>query len=198
MSFVARPSRALYDRWARFTESRAAAPVLFAWAVAEATVWPILPDALLAPLMLARRTRRLWLVAACIAVMTLGGIVTVLVAHWAPGFALDLLRGLPLVTEEQIRGGADGIRDHGAAGFLIQPVSGIPFKAWAVAAGVQDLSPVPVIAAFVLARGVRMAAIALLFGGIAHLTGERLRDWFAVVAVLYVAGFLFVFVRIVL
>src|SRR5687767_302447 len=156
MSFVARPSHALYDGWARFAESRAAAPVLFAWAVAEATVWPILPDALLAPLILARRTRRLWLVAACIAGMTLGGIVTVLVAHWAPSFALDLLRDLPLVTEEQVRGAADGVRDHGAAGFLIQPVSGIPFKAWAVAAGVQDLSPLPVIAAFVVARGVRM------------------------------------------
>ena len=198
MSFVTRPSHALYDRWARFAESRAAAPVLFGWAVAEATVWPILPDALLAPLMLARRTRRLWLVAACIAGMTLGGVVTVLVAHWAPGFALDLLRDLPLVTAEQIRAGADGVRDHGAAGFLIQPVSGIPFKAWAVAAGVQDLSPALVIGAFILARGLRMAATALLFAAIARLLGPRLREWFAVVAALYVVGFAFVFVRIVL
>jgi len=198
VSSVARPSRALFDRWAQFAESRAAAPVLFAWAVAEATVWPILPDALLAPLMLARRTRRLWLVAACVAGMTLGGILTVLVAHWAPGFAPDLLRDLPLMTEEQIRGAADGVREHGAAGFLIQPVSGIPFKAWATAAGVQGLSPVLVIPAFIVARGLRMAATALLFGAIARLLGPRLRDWFAVVAVLYAAGFAFVFARIVL
>jgi len=198
VSFVARTSGTLYDRWARFAESRAAAPVLFAWAVAEATVWPILPDALLAPLMLARRTRRLWLVAACVAGMTLGGIVTVLVAYWAPAFALDLLRDLPLVTADQISGAADGVRDHGAAGFLIQPVSGIPFKAWAAAAGAQELSPLLVIGAFIVARGLRMAATALLFGAIGRLLGPRLRDWFAVVAVLYVAGFAFVFVRIVL
>jgi len=198
VSFVGRSSRALYGRWARFAESRTAAPLLFAWAVAEATVWPILPDALLAALMLARRTRRLWLLAACVAGMTLGGIATVLVAHWAPGFALDLLRDLPLMTEEQVRGAADGVRDHGAAGFLVQPVSGIPFKAWATMAGVQSLSPVLVIPAFIVARGLRMAATALLFGALARLLGPWLRDWFAVVAVLYVASFAFVFARIVL
>lgn len=96
MAFITSLSHALHDRWQRFAEGRAALPVLFAWALLEATLWPIVPDAMLAPMALVRRAGRWRLVAACIAGMALGGVVTVLVAHWAPGFALDLLRDLPL------------------------------------------------------------------------------------------------------
>ena len=198
MRFVARPSHALYDRWTRFVESRAALPVLFAWAVAEATVWPILPDFLLAPMMLVARARRRLLVAACVAGMTVGGLVTVLVAHWAPGFALDLLRDLPLVTTDQITGAAQGLDDRGAAGFLVQPVSGIPFKAWATMAGVKGIGPALVIPAFIVARGTRMIATAVIGGVLGHVLRRWLRDWFVVVAAIYLTGFALVFVSLVL
>ncbi|MGE4606957.1 MAG: hypothetical protein AAEJ52_09475, partial [Myxococcota bacterium] len=43
-------SRAAFDRWEGFARSRAGLSVLFVWALAEATVWPIIPDALLVPM----------------------------------------------------------------------------------------------------------------------------------------------------
>jgi len=195
---VTRLSHAMYDAWQRFSERSIALVLLLAWAMAEATVWPILADALLAPLALVRRTRPWALAGACIAGMAIGGIVTVLVASAAPGFALDLLRDLPLITDAHLAGADRRLADHGVAGFLVQPVSGIPFKAWAVMAGQQDLSPWLVIPAFVAARAMRMLVIA----GTAHLLGRALRrllrDWFAVVALLYVALFAIGFAAVVL
>lgn len=138
------------------------------------------------PLALVRRIRPWTLAGVCIAGMALGGIVTVLVARASPGFALELLRGLPLITDAHLEGASRQLADHGVAGFLIQPVSGIPFKAWAVMAGQRGLSPYMVIPTFVAARATRM----LMIAWVAHVLGRalrhRVRDWFAVIGLLYV------------
>lgn len=194
---VTRTSHAMYDGWRAFGDSRAAVVLIFVWALGEATVFPVLADFLLAALLLVGRRR--WVLAgACIAGMALGGIVSVLVARASPGFALDLLRDLPLVTESHIVRADRELADHGAAGFFLQPVSGIPFKAWAVLAGRQELSPWLVIPVFIVARSARM----LLIAGVAAILGRvlerELRDWFAVVAVAYVVLFTAGFALVVL
>jgi len=196
---IRRASHALYDAIERFSATRGALALLFVWAVAEATVWPLLADFALAPLALVCAGRRTWaLAAAAIAGMAVGGIVSVLVSSAWPGFALDLLRDLPLLTEAHIAGARDELADRGVAGFLVQPWSGIPFKAWAVMAGQQGLAPLLVIGTFIAARATRMlitAAVARLLG---RAGGGWLRDWFAVVAVLYLAVFVAGFAAIVL
>lgn len=195
---IKRRSNAMYDAWQRFSERRIALALLLVWAMAEATVWPILAEFVLVPLVLVRRTRPWTLAGACIAGMAVGGIVTVLVARSSPDFALELLRELPLVTGDHLESAARQLADHGVAGFLIQPWSGIPFKAWAVMAGQQGLAPWLVIPTFVAARATRM----VLTAGIAHLLGRalgrRLRDWFAVVVALYLVLFATGFVAVVL
>jgi membrane protein YqaA with SNARE-associated domain len=191
-------SHRAYDGWQRFSESRAAAVLIFVWALGEATVSPILADFLLAALMAVSRARRLLLVGACLAGMAVGGIVTVVVARTSPGFALDLLRDLPLVTESHIQRSGEQLAEHGVAGFFLQPVSGIPFKAWAVMAGQQGLAVWLVIPAFIVARAIRMVAIAALAQSIGGALQRGLRDWFAVVAVAYVVLFAAGFVAVVL
>lgn len=182
-------SQGLFDRWERFSESRAALALLFVWAVAEATVWPIIADFLLVPMALVRRSRFRALMAAVLAGMSIGGIVTVLAAHLFPGVTLDLLRHLPLVGEAQIQRASALLDEHGAAGFLIQPVSGIPFKVCAVIAGGQGISPALVIPAFIVARAARMLANGAIAAVVGRLLRPRLRDWFVVVAALYVVLF---------
>lgn len=189
----------MHDALQRFSERRIALALLLAWAMAEATVWPILAEFLLVPLALVRRPRPWALAGACIAGMAIGGVVTVFVAHDSPDFALGLLRDLPLlITDAHLEGSARQLADHGVAGFLIQPWSGIPFKAWAVMAGQQGLAPWLVIPTFVAARTTRM----LMTAAIAHLLGRalrrRLRDWFAVVALLYLVLFATGFAAVVL
>jgi hypothetical protein len=49
---------------------------MFAWAVAEATAWPIIPDALLVPMAAGARRRFYVPLDAAVAGMALGGILT--------------------------------------------------------------------------------------------------------------------------
>jgi len=195
---VRRASHATYDSWRRFSNSRAAVALIFVWAFGEATVFPILADFLLAAMLVMGGARRWVLAGACIAGMAIGGIVTVLVARAAPGFALELLRDLPLITESHISRAGEQLADHGVAGFLVQPVSGIPFKAWAVMAGEQRLSPWLVILVFIAARAARMLAIAVLAQLLGRALGRRLRDWFAPLALAYVVLFCAGFAAVVL
>ena len=179
----------MYDGWRSFAASRTAAILVFVWAVGEATVFPILADSLLAALLIVLPARRWILLGACIAGMAAGGIVTVLVARAAPGFAIDVLRDLPLVTQSHIERAGRMLAEDGVAGFAVQPVSGIPFKVWAVVAGQQALAPWFVIPAFIAARSARMMLIAVAAGVLGRLLACWLRDWFVVFAVAYVLLF---------
>jgi membrane protein YqaA with SNARE-associated domain len=179
----------LYDGWRAFAGSRAAVILVFAWAMGEATVFPILADFLLVALLIVIPARRWMLLGACLAGMALGGIVTVLVAHSAPGFALDVLHELPLVTESHIRRADRLLVEHGIAGFVLQPLSGIPFKVWAVVAGQQALTPWLVIPAFIAARSARMALIGVGAWLLGRGFARPLRDWFVLVTVAYVLVF---------
>ena len=183
-------SHALFDRWARFAGSRAAVVLLFAWAFAEATVWPILADFLLVALALAVPGRLRVLLPAIVAGMALGGLVSVLTAHQFPAFAMDVVRELPLVRDVQVERARDLLDEHGAfLGFLYQPISGVPFKIWAAVAGDERLPPGVVITAFVLGRSARMLATGGVAAGAGHLLRRYVRDWFAAIAPLYVLAF---------
>lgn len=187
---VRRLSRTGYDRWERFVTGRPGLLLLFLWAVAEATVWPILPDFLLLPMGLAARRRTARLLPAALAGMALGGVCTFISATLAPDAMLRLLHHLPLLTSAQIGGAHTRLAAHGAAAFWLQPWSGIPFKAWAVAAGSMALNPAQVIPIFIVARGLRLSLVAL----VAALVGERfrglIRECALLLAVAYVVLFL--------
>ena len=114
-------SHAAFDRWEQVAGSRAAVVVMAAWAIAEATVWPIIPAALLVPLSIAHRRRYYIRLAAAVAGMALGGIGLYLFAYEAPQRALLLLRHLPLVGNKHIASAHASMAAHGAAAFLIQP-----------------------------------------------------------------------------
>lgn len=186
LAALKRASHKMYEGWQHFSDSRAATVLIFVWALGEATVFPILADFLLAALLVVSRARRWALAGACVAGMAIGGVVAVIVARTSPSFALDFLRDLPLITESHLRRADEQLTDHGVAGFFIQPISGIPFKAWAVTAGQQGLAAWLVIPAFVAARTVRMVATAALAQLVGRALQRELRDWFALVAVAYV------------
>jgi len=111
-------SRAAFDRWEGFARSRAGLAVLFVWALAEATVWPIIPDALLVPMVVGARRAfpRLWL--AAVTGSTLGGVALYLFALQAPGVALDLLKQLPAVRPRDAGPSGRSPGGTGAAGVL--------------------------------------------------------------------------------
>ena len=160
-----RPER---ERWharaGRFARSRAALALGFAWGWCEALFFPIVPDLYLAPLAMAAPRRTVPLVLSATAGSVLGGAV----AHsLGPGWSSPLLAGAPLVTPRMIASAEMWLDDLGPRGLLRQPLSGIPYKVFALSS--RDLGSVPFVGYSLLARGARLAAVGGLFacGGMA-------------------------------
>jgi undecaprenyl-diphosphatase len=197
LGFLRQHSRTSFAVWERRSASNGAARLLFAWAAGEATVWPILPDFLLIPLVVGEPRRAIRLLARSIAGMALGGSCLYLFAFRQPAAAIRLLRHLPMVRAGAINRAHNDLAAHGLTTFLFQPFTGVPFKVWALLAGSEGRSPLRAIPLFIFARGMRMAALTL----VARMIGERarpfLRDNFLVVAALYLVGFFSVWWRLV-
>jgi membrane protein YqaA with SNARE-associated domain len=187
--------RVAFDWWERFASTRRASVLLFAWALAEATFWPIIPDFLLVPLAVGMSVaggRRFYLPLACaISGAALGGTIMFLLAYLAPNEALAKLRYLPFVRDAQIHTVSAQLATDGPLAFFVQPWSGIQFKVWGIVAGAQGIAPWQAIPAFIVARGLRMA----LFATLARLLAARftgfVRDNSIFLAGIYVVLFFF-------
>lgn len=185
-----RACRAAYDRWARLASGRVGVPLMLAWAFAEATVWPIIPDFLLVPLAAVAGRRLPRLLLAAIGGMALGGAVTYLFAWFAPEPARTLLLQLPTVNERQLAFTHDRLARDGVSAFVAQPWSGVSYKVWGVVAADNGIPPWSAIPVFVLARAFRLA----LTGTVAWLVGRRFQPWLRdrslAVALIYLVLFL--------
>jgi membrane protein YqaA with SNARE-associated domain len=73
--------RALFDRWERIASGRAATGIMFVWAVAEATVWPVIPDFLLVLIAAGNRRRFYVPLAAAVLGSAVGGSAIFLLAY---------------------------------------------------------------------------------------------------------------------
>lgn len=151
----------LHQRVARFARSRAALWLLFGWSFAEAMWWPIIPDFLVAPLALAAPGR--WIV---LAVAATGGSVLGGVAAFHLGSVGEwLASSAPLLTPRMHEQAATWMSDAGAGALLQQPLSGIPYKVFALQAAQAGLSPLGFGAMSIVARGLRIGAVAAIFAG---------------------------------
>jgi 1-acyl-sn-glycerol-3-phosphate acyltransferase len=167
-------SPSAFDRWERFASGPAAATLLAIWALAEATVWPIIPDFLLAPVAAGSRRSFCVPLAATIAGTAFGGVILLLFAYSSPAEAEALLGNLPLVTDHQISVASARLEDLGTPAFLMQPWSGVPFKVWGVQAAVHQLDFRLVVPAFIAGRAIRMAMVA----GVSRIAAGLFRGFF--------------------
>jgi len=154
------PKRSLYERMGRFARSRAAIALVFVWSVVEALWWPLIPDFLVAPLAIAAPSRALVLAGTA----TLGSVTGGVVAFHLGEVGELLAAHAPLVTPAMHEQAATWMNDEGAMGLLRQPLSGIPYKAFALRAADQ-LSLGGFVAFSALARGLRIVAVAAIFAG---------------------------------
>jgi membrane protein YqaA with SNARE-associated domain len=165
--------------------------------MAEATVWPILADFLLVPLVLGRPRRAGKHLAGAVTGMALGGIGLYLFAFQWPARGRRLLSRLPTVHAAAIDRAEKGLAAHGLAIFIFQPISGVPFKVWALLAGSEGRSPLRAIPLFIVARAARMAIVTLTVRIIGVRYRPFLRDYFLFLMTIYLAGFLYVWRRLI-
>lgn len=183
--------KSLYHWTLLQAEKPRALGVLFGMSFAESFFFPIPPDTLLAPIVLARRAW--WWLAALIC--TIGSVVGGLVGYYIGKFAFDAL-GRPLLSLLGKEGSLDTFEQtFNAFSWQIVFLAGftpIPYKVFTIASGAFDIAlPVFVIAS-VVSRGGRFFLVALvvaLLGPIAKPLIEKYFGWFTLAAgLLVVAG----------
>jgi membrane protein YqaA with SNARE-associated domain len=161
------PSAPVRRRVAVLARSGAGLAVVAAWSLAEAIWWPLVPELALFPLLLAAPRAGVRLIPAAVLASMVGGLCT---------FALGTVGAAPpapLVTERMRVAVAQQTAAEGACAVRHQPLSGIPFKVYAAAAGRAGVEPLRFLGAAVGHRGVRIASV----GAACAVLGVALRRW---------------------
>ena len=145
--------RQLYDRVMVLSATRWAVPVLAAVSFAEASFFPVIPEVMLGPMVLARRERAFWYAFVCTVASVVGGLF---------GYAIGVF--LQPVGEAILRifghgHGMDAYRAWFAAnGFwviLLKGFTPIPFKLVTIASGIARFSLWQFVLAAMITRGAR-------------------------------------------
>lgn len=188
-SALLRECRVAFDWWERFARSRIGHIIMFFWALGEATVWPIIPDALLVPMALAARHTFPRLLLSAVLGSALGGTAIYLFAFSQPEAGLGLLAHLPVVSNAMIDRAGALLVEQGPGAFWAQPWSGNSYKIFAVLGAAQGLDPWQVMPISIAARALRMGVNSGVAAFVAWPLRGFLRDFFLFLAVAYLVLF---------
>lgn len=185
----------LYGRVMTLARHRRAMWWLGGVSFAESSVFPIPPDIMLIPMVLADRARAWTAAAVCTAASVAGGLAGYLI-----GYALWEAVGAPLVAlygyEAKMGDFAARYREWGAWIVFIAGITPFPYKVITIASGVAALDVAVFAAASVLSRGLRFfleAALLWRFGAPVRRFVERHMGLLGIVFVVtLVGGFLLV------
>ena len=144
----------LYAILIALAATRAAPAWLFVTAFAEASFFPLPPDLMLIPMILARPRRAWWLAAVCTAGSVAGGAL----GYWI-GYALFDAVARPVVhafhADRQYAAVLALYARYGFEAILIKGLTPIPFKLVTIAAGAAHLALGPFFLACIITRGGR-------------------------------------------
>jgi membrane protein YqaA with SNARE-associated domain len=182
----------MYERLVALTKHRFAEPILAAICFAEASMIPIFPEIMLAPMILTDRRRAWRLAAICTVSSVLGGML-----GYAIGFFLFESVGRPIINFYGAGGGfeslAHSFNDNGALMVLIGALSPIPYKVITITSGVTGMDLWTFIIFGIVGRGLRYlipCALLYFFGPAATALIEKHKKtavWVMLIAI--VVGF---------
>jgi len=157
----------LYERVIRWSGHRHAPRYLAALSFTESSFFPIPPDVMLAPMVLARRDRAWYLAGLTTLASVLGGLLGYLI-----GWLLFDQLGEPLIAfyqaEEQFAVVREWFDRYGVWVVFLAGFSPIPYKLFTVTSGLMSMALVPFILASAVGRGARFFLVA----GLIHWGGE--------------------------
>jgi membrane protein YqaA with SNARE-associated domain len=187
--------RAMYDMTLRLAATRYALGVLAVVSFMESSVFPIPPDVLLIPMVLAA-PHRAWLIAGvCTVASVLGGGF----GYWIGAALLETV-GRPVLEMygkwDYFAEFAARYNDFGAWAVLFAGVTPFPYKVITIASGATGLDVMTFMVSSVIARGLRFFLVAALlwkFGPpIRDFIEKRLGLMFTIAMVLLIGGFVMV------
>ena len=146
----------------------------FVWGFAEATIFFVVPDILLSWLALRSVKRAL---TASVWVMTgalLGGTCIWILGRLDAGSGATAFAALPAISEAMITNVREQLVASGPVAILFGPISGTPYKIYALQAGSLGIGIVPFILISIPARLIRFIMVIALVSAVGHLLGRWL------------------------
>ncbi len=185
--------RRLYD----WTFSLAASPHAL-WFLAiisfvESSFFPIPPDVLMIPMIIARPNRAFLIATVCLVASVLGALLGYYI-----GYGLFESIGRPILElygkDDSFAQMSETFNEYGAWAVIVAGVTMLPFKVITIASGVTGLSIPVFIVSSIIARAIRFYLVALLlwkFGApIRDFIEKRLTLMFTLFCVILIGGFL--------
>ncbi len=164
--------RRLYDWVMRLAGHRHAVPALAAVSFAESSFFPIPPDVMLVPMILANRARAWFIATVCTISSVLGGLF-----GYAIGYYLFDAVGQPLVDfygyGEKFATFQSWYNEYGLLIVFVAGITPLPYKVFTIASGVTGLPLLTFAAGSLVSRGLRFFIEAALLWWI----GEPIRTF---------------------
>jgi membrane protein YqaA with SNARE-associated domain len=161
----------LYDACLRWAKHKYATTYLAVLTFAESVFFPIPPDVMLAPMVLARREKAWFLAGITSIASVVGGI-----AGYMLGVFLYEPVVLPFVEMMGYQGKLDTIIDYfnqyGVWVVFLAGFTPIPYKLFTVSAGMLSMAFLPFVVASAIGRAMRFYLVA----GILYFGGEKMED----------------------
>ncbi|RKX22935.1 MAG: DedA family protein [Candidatus Zixiibacteriota bacterium] len=203
-------TRQLYDWVLKWGKSDYALPALFILAFAEASFFPIPPDALLIALCMGAYKKWFKFATICSVGSVLGGVAGYLIGMLAfdtiGEVMLDFSATLAGTSSEELLSQAQyWFNEKEVWGMLVGPwavgIAGftpIPYKVFTISAGFFNMSFIPFLAASLISRTLRFFIVAGLIGLLYKKFGDKIKDfidkyfnWLAIgFVILLILGFL--------
>jgi membrane protein YqaA with SNARE-associated domain len=153
--------RRLYDWVMRLAQHRRAIPAMGVVSFAESSFFPIPPDVMLVPMVLANRQKAFTIAAVCTVTSVLGGLL-----GYAIGYYFFETIGAWVVKTYGLQAGMekfrDGFAEWGTWIILIKGLTPIPYKLVTIASGAAHFDLFTFVWASIVTRGVRFFAVAAL------------------------------------
>ncbi len=181
--------RSTYDKIIALSAHRQAEPILAGVAFVESSFFPIPPDAMLIPMILARPERAWHIAAFCTIASVLGGIL-----GYAIGFYAFETFGKAVIQFYGLGHDFDAFRDAyqhwGLWIILIKGMTPIPYKLVTIASGLAGYDFWTFVAASIVTRGARFFLVAALL----RIYGEPIRHFIEKHLTWVTTGFLVILV----
>ena len=153
--------RALYDWVIRLAQHRHAVPAMGVVSFLESSIFPIPPDVMLVPMVLANRHKAFLIATVCTVTSVLGGLL-----GYAIGFYFFETIGAWVVKTYGMQSGLDtfraGFERWGTWIILIKGLTPIPYKLVTIASGAAHFDLFTFVWASILTRGARFFLVAAL------------------------------------
>jgi membrane protein YqaA with SNARE-associated domain len=164
--------RKLYDWMMRAAGDERAPKALAAVSFAESSFFPIPPDVMLVPMVLANRQKAWWYATVATIASVIGGVF-----GYAIGYFLFDVIGQPILNvygkADSFQSFVDLFNEWGVQILIVKGMTPIPYKILTIAAGVAKMNLGWFIAASVVARAMRFYLVA----GLLYFFGEPIRDF---------------------